>query len=63
MPTWHALAAGNVIGMGFLFGRPRNRLQPQHKDFSQHGRAPWFLWRFLGGAAVAISEVWHRPRN
>src|SRR5262249_27039970 len=36
---------------------PRCRFQPQHEDFRQHGRAPWLLWRFGGGVALAVHIV------
>jgi len=38
----------------FKLGHPRCRFQPQHEDFRQHGRAPWLLWRFVGGVALAV---------
>jgi len=38
----------------FKLGHPCCRFQPQHEDFRQHGRAPWLLWRFVGGAVVLV---------
>ena len=44
-------------GRGCLFGCPRCCFKPQHKDFCQHGLAPWLLWRFVGGVALAVQPV------
>jgi len=42
---------------GCLIGCTRCFFKPQHKDFRQHGRAPWLLWRFVGGVALAVQIV------